>query len=217
MNARGAELGFEHVIERGSGGPTLLLLHATGGDEHQLVGHGRELAPDATLLAPRGQVLENGVTRRFFARHSPLALDVPDLLRRTDELAEFVAAAVDAYGLARDRVRALGYSNGANIAASLLLRRPEVLAGAVLLRPTLPYEPDTPPMLAGRDVLIASGARDPYVEPGKAERLAEILRAAGASVDHRVTGPGHGLDAADLTAASEWLADRATTPRARRA
>jgi phospholipase/carboxylesterase len=200
-----SDLGFEHLIERGSGTTTLLLLHATGGDERQLVPLGRRLAPDATLLSPRGKVLEGGTTRRFFARHSVFELDIPDLLARTDELADFVGAASDAYGLGR--VIALGYSNGANIAASLLLRRPEVLAGAALLRPTLPYEPDAPPALDGTHVLIASGSRDTYVEAGKAERLADVLRQGGARVTHRATDVGHDLTDADLAATADWLAE----------
>jgi phospholipase/carboxylesterase len=200
-----ADLGFEHLLEPGTDGTTLLLLHATGGDERQLVPLGRRLAPEATLLSPRGKVLEDGATRRFFARRGVFELDIPDLLARTDELADFVAAASDAYGLGR--VIALGYSNGANIAASLLLRRPEVLAGAALLRPTLPYEPDSPPAVDGIDVLIAAGSRDPYVEPGKAERLADVLRAGGARVTYGSTATGHGLTDADLAATGEWLAE----------
>lgn len=202
------DLGFEHLIARGSSGATLLLLHATGGDEHQLVALGRRLAPQATLLSPRGKVLEDGTTRRFFARRSAFDLDVEDLLARTDELAGFIAAAADAYQLDRRRVVALGYSNGANIAASLLLRRPETLSGAGLLRPTLPYEPTELPTLDGTEVLIAAGSRDPYVEPGKAERLAELLRAAGAHVTFRTPGADHGLVHADLALTRQWLSDR---------
>jgi predicted esterase len=202
-------LGFEHVYERGSSGATLLLLHATGGDERQLLGLGRELAPAATLLAPRGKVLENGGTRRFFARRTVIDLDIDDLLVRTDELADFVAAATGTYGLDPARVTALGYSNGANVAVGLLLRRPEVLSGAALLRPTLPYEPDELPALDGTGVLIAAGARDPYVVPGKAERLAELLRAAGAAVTFRREASGHALVAADLLTARKWLDERA--------
>jgi hypothetical protein len=95
------ELGFEHVLVRGSGSATLLLLHSTGGDEHQLVELAGELAPEATLLSPRGQVLEDGTTRRFFRRLGTFELDIPDLLARTDELADFFAAATAAYASTR--------------------------------------------------------------------------------------------------------------------
>ncbi len=202
------DLGFEHVIEPGDGATTLLLLHSTGGDERQLVALARELAPRAALLSPRGKVLENGVTRRFFARRSMHELDIPDLLQRTDELTEFVAAAVRAYELDPARVVALGYSNGANIAASMLLRRPGVLSGAALLRATLPYEPEVPPALDGTSVLIAAGARDPYVAPGMSQQLADVLRAGGAEVSFQVTPAGHELLDADIEATLRWLVQR---------
>ena len=199
------DLGFEHVFVPGSGDTTLLLLHSTGGDEHQLVDLGRQLAPDANLLSPRGKVLENGITRRFFRRHSPLELDIPDLKARTDEVAEFVTAAAAAYGFDPTRVVALGYSNGANVAASLLLRRPGLLSGAALWRATLPYEPDSPPALEGTRVLIASGTRDPFVVPGGFQRLGEILTAGGAEVTLELTETGHELMQSDLEATQRWL------------
>jgi predicted esterase len=202
------DLGFEHVVEPGTGAATVLLLHSTGGDEHQLVGLGRELAPRATLLSPRGKVLEDGIARRFFARRSMLELDISHLLQRTDELAEFVGAAVGAYGLDPAQVIALAYSNGANIAVSMLLRRPSVLAGAALLRPTLPYEPDAPPALDGVSALIAAGSQDPYVAPGMSQRLADVLRAGGAEVTYQLTDTGHGLLNADIEATRAWLAQR---------
>ena len=202
-----SDLGLAHVLARGSGPATLLLLHATGGDEHQLVDLGRRLAPDATLLSPRGTVLEDGVARRFFRRHSPLELDIPDLLERTDELAEFVGAAAAAYGLDPSRVIALGYSNGANIAASLLLRRPGTLRGAALLRPMLPYEPDARPHLDGTRVLMAAGARDALVPHAQGERLAQVLADAGADVRYRVADAGHELVASDLSDVTTWLAE----------
>jgi predicted esterase len=199
------DLGFAHVIEPGPSADTLLLLHSTGGDEHQLVGLGRQLAPRATLLSPRGKVLENGLIRRFFARNSALELDIPDLLTRTDELAEFVQSAVGAYELEPDRVIALGYSNGANIAVSMLLRHPALLAGAALLRPTLPYEPDTRPALDGARVLVASGSHDPYAAAGATQRLVEVLRGAGADVSFELADTGHELLEADLVATQRWL------------
>ena len=187
-------------------GWTLLLLHATGGDEHQLLGLGRQVAPGAALLSPRGKELENGLTRRFFKRLSPLELDIPDLLSRTDELADFVRAAASAYRLDPGLVVALGYSNGANIAASLLLRQPDVLRAASLLRPMLPYEPDRPVDLSGRAVLVAAGARDPYVPVEQTQRLAQVLGAAGADVALRVRDVGHELVQADFTDTAAWLA-----------
>jgi predicted esterase len=205
-SSRRPDLGFEHVFVPGAGNTTLLLLHSTGGDEHQLIGLGRQLAPEANLLSPRGKVLENGVALRFFRRHSPLELDIPDLKARTDELAEFVASAADVYGFDPAKVVALGYSNGANIAASLLLRRPGLLAGAALWRATLPYEPESVPALTGTRVLIASGTRDPFVVPGGYERLTEILRAGGAEVVLELASTGHELLPSDIEATQRWLA-----------
>ena len=201
------DLGFEHVLVSGSNSWTLLLLHGTGGDEHQLVDLGRRLAPQATLLSPRGKELENGVTRRFFRRRSLFELDVPDLLERTDELSQFICAAAAAYTLDPARIVAAGYSNGANIGASLLFRQPEVLRGAVLLRPTLPYEPGRPLSLSGKDVLVAAGLHDAYVPLERTERLAQILRAGGVNVNYRVTEAGHELVQADLADAARWFAE----------
>lgn len=198
-------LGFEHVLVPGRGRTTLLLLHGTGGDEHQLVELGRQLAPDASLVSPRGKVLE-GTMARFFRRRAVGELDIPDLLARTDELAAFLAAATTEYGLDAARVVAVGYSNGANIAASLLLRRPGTLLGAVLLRPMLPYEPDDALSLAGTSVLVAAGSRDPYVPSDQSERLAEVLRGAGAEVELRVADAGHELTRSELSGAASWIA-----------
>ena len=136
------ELGFAHVFQDGASPWTLLLLHGTGGDEHDLVPLGRQLVPEAALLSPRGQVSEAGMPR-FFRRLAVGRLDIPDLLARTDELATFVADAARHYDRDPARIVALGLSNGANIAVSLLFRHPGLLRGAVLLRPMLPYEPES--------------------------------------------------------------------------
>jgi predicted esterase len=201
------DLGFEHVYEAGGSPWTLLLLHGTGGDAHDLVGLGRQLAPGAALLSPRGKVLENGMPR-FFRRLAVGQLDIPDLLVRTDELAEFVATAAAAYERDPQRVVAVGFSNGANIAASLLLRRPGVLRGAALLRAMLPYEPERLPDLTGTDVLIAAGETDPYSPADQVRRLAEILERSGASVTTSVEpGAGHGLTQNDLQRLAAWLTE----------
>ena len=198
-----SNLGFEHVLVRGASTFTLLLLHGTGGDEHQLVGLGRQLAPGATLLSPRGKELEGGVSLRFFRRLALGEFDIPDLLARTDELAGFVAAARTEYGLGD--VVALGYSNGANIAASMLFRRPEALAGAALLRATLPFEPEAVPAVAGKRVLLATGTRDPYVPETASDRLAELLEGGGAEVTYLKSERGHDLAPEELGAVGEWL------------
>jgi phospholipase/carboxylesterase len=205
-----SELGFEHVFEPGRTGWTLLLLHGTGGDEHDLVPLGRQLAPGAALLSPRGKVLESGMPR-FFRRLAVGQLDIPDLLVRTDELAAFITDAESAYDLDPDRIVAVGLSNGANIAASLLLGHAgptrSVLRGAGLLRPMLPYEPDRNPGLGGTDVLIASGEHDPYSSPEQVARLVEILRSAGAEVTATLEpGAGHNLTQNDLARLAGWIA-----------
>lgn len=207
-----AQLGFEHVFEPGDGSSpwTLLLLHGTGGDEHDLLPLGRQLAPGTALLSPRGKVLEGGAPR-FFRRLAIGQLDIPDLLARTDELARFVADAAAEYELDRARMVALGFSNGANIAASLLFRHGGLLRGAALLRPMLPYEPDPQPRLDDTDVLIDAGEQDPYSPPESRDRLAEVLRAGGATVTtHVEPRAGHGLTQNDLSQTARWLAGLTT-------
>ena len=187
----------------GSGFPPLLLLHGTGGDEADLLPLGRAVAPGAALLSPRGAVLENGMPR-FFRRLAEGVFDEADLRRRADDLADFVLAAQRAYGIAAPV--ALGFSNGANIAASLLLLRPEVLAGAVLLRPMMPLAAPPVPDLSGRPVLMLSGLADRIVPADNAARLARALGEAGAAVTHEVLPAGHGLSQADVTMAQAWMA-----------
>jgi predicted esterase len=192
----------------------LLLLHGTGGNEEDLLPLGAMLAPGAARLSPRGQVLENGMPR-FFRRIAEGVFDLEDLDRRTRDLADWVEAAVAAYALADRALVAVGFSNGANIGAAMLLLRPESLAGAILLRATLPLEPPALPSLAGRPVLIASGRRDPFVAPGDSERLAAMLAKAGADVTHRWSEGGHELGAGELHAALEWLVGRPWAPLVR--
>ncbi len=182
--------------------PPLLLLHGTGGDENDLIGLGEMIAPGSALLSPRGKVLEGGMPR-FFRRLSEGVFDEDDVRKRADELADFVTEARKAYGLAQPV--AFGFSNGANVAAAILYRQPEILAGAALLRAMVPL-PDKPADLTGKPVLILSGAMDPIVPADNAARLAAVLKGAGASVEHRTLPAGHGLSQADLTLAREWMA-----------
>jgi predicted esterase len=188
----------------GAADGTLLLLHGTGGNENDLLPVGHAIAPDAALLSPRGRVLENGMPR-FFRRLAEGVFDHEDLVARTHELADFVAESAKRYGFDARRVVAVGFSNGANIAGAMMLLRPETLAGAILLRPMVPFEPKTPPDLRGRRALVAAGKADPIVKPEQSERLAEILRAAGADVTLHWSPGGHTLDRADLTAAAAWM------------
>ena len=195
--------GFVHRFEPGrDDASALLLLHGTGGDETDLLPLGRSVAPGVALLSPRGAVLENGMPR-FFRRLAEGIFDEADLRRRAEDLAGFVVAARRAHGLAAPV--ALGFSNGANIAAALLMLHPGVLAGAVLLRPMSPFKAPPRPDLAGTPVLILSGLADPIVPARDAERLAGDLAAAGALVDHRVLPAGHGLSQADLGIAQDWI------------
>ena len=198
-------LDFVHRFEPGTdaAAPPLLLLHDTGGDENDLLPLGRTLSPGSALLSPRGPVLENGMPR-FFRRLAEGVFDEADVRRRAGDLAAFVAGARAAYGLAAPV--AVGFSNGANIAAATLLLHPAVLAGAVLLRAMVPLARTPPADLAGRPVLLLSGAFDPIVPADNAERLASTLEQAGAAVTHTVNPAGHGLSQADLTAAQAWLA-----------
>ena len=195
-----------------AGSTTLLLLHGTGGDEEDLLLLGRALLPGAGMLSPRGKVLERGAPR-FFRRLAEGVFDQEDLARRTDELAEFVEAAAATYHLDPDGIVAVGFSNGANIAASLLLRRPGVLRGAVLLSPMVPFEPATPPDLAGTAVFIGAGRADPIAPPAQAERLAELFRRAGAAVSLHWEPGGHELSESEVAAARAWIAS-ATIPSA---
>ena len=200
-------LGFAHrwvPPPDGRAGDTLLLLNGTGGGEDDLLPLGRAIAPDAAQLSPRGRVLERGMPR-FFRRLAEGVFDEEDLIRRTGELAEFVGEAAERYRFDSTRVMAVGFSNGANIAAALLLLRPEVLAGAALFRAMVPLRPAELPVLRGRRVLISEGRMDPIVPAEQAETLAGMLRAAGAGVTLAWQDAGHALVSADVDAARAWL------------
>jgi phospholipase/carboxylesterase len=201
------EAGFVHRFDpaKEPGAPTLLLLHGTGGDENDLLPLGRMLDKRAALLSPRGKVLENGMPR-FFRRLSMGVFDEEDLVNRTHELASFVEEAASEYGLDPKRLFAVGFSNGANIAASLLLLHPGLLAGAVLLRAMTPFELETLPDLSDTPVYLAAGRSDQMIPPESTERLAELLREAGAKVTLDWQPGGHGIGRAEVEAARDWLA-----------
>ncbi len=201
------KLGFVHRFLPGSGtGPrmTLLLLHGTGGDEQDMVPLGRQLAPNADLLSPRGKVLENGMPR-FFRRFSEGVFDEEDVKLQAGELAEFVREASLAYGFHGNSVVGVGYSNGANIAAALHFLHPRVLAGSVLFRPMVPLVPNPLPDLSGVRVFVSSGLRDPVVPRRENDRLVNLLRETGATVTVRWADAGHEIGEGNTRPARKWL------------
>lgn len=182
--------------------PPLLLLHGTGGDENDLLQLGRLLSPGSALLSPRGKVIENGMPR-FFRRHAEGVFDEDDLRVRANELADFVESARSAYGIGRPV--AVGFSNGANIAAAVLLLRPDALAGAILLRAMVPLAHPPKVDLSGKHILMVSGDHDPIVPRENAAQLASLLSARGAQIESHSLPIGHQLSQADLTLGRRWI------------
>ncbi|MFZ0316779.1 MAG: alpha/beta hydrolase [Nitrososphaeraceae archaeon] len=183
---------------------TLLLLHGTGGTEHDLIPLGNELTPDASILSVRGKVLENGMPR-FFRRLEEGVFDLEDLKMRTDELADFILKSSSIYDFDLKRLVAVGYSNGANIGASVLLRRPEVLAGAILFRAMVPFVPDVLPDLSKKFIILLEGMRDPIVSKQEVESLLKIFNKAHSNVTIKWQGSGHNLTQEDIDSAKKWL------------
>jgi phospholipase/carboxylesterase len=196
---------YHYTIGTDPAAPPLLLLHGTGGNENDLLPLARVLSPGSTVLSPRGRVSERGANR-FFARLAEGVFDLDEVTRRTHVLADFVIAACGEHGIEAGSLIAVGFSNGANIAASLLQLRPEVLAGAILLRPMVVL-PDSAPQdsLLGKRVLIASGTQDPIVPSAHPEKLADLLRAGGSEVSVQLFPIGHQLTTADIMAAKDFL------------
>ena len=183
---------------------TLLLLHGTGGTEDDLIPLGNELTLDASILSVRGKVLENGMPR-FFRRLEEGVFDLEDLKMRTDELADFILKSSSIYDFDLKRLVAVGYSNGANIGASVLLRRPEVLAGAILFRAMVPFVPDVLPDLSKKFIILLEGMRDPIVSRQEAESLLKIFNKAHSNVTIKWQGSGHNLTQEDIESAKKWL------------
>lgn len=202
------DLGFIHRFvpaEDSASGETLLVLHGTGGDENDLIGIGQAIAPGAAILSPRGNVLENGAPR-FFRRISEGVFDPKEVRARAEELARFIHAAVVTYRLNPDRVFALGYSNGANIASTVMLIEPGLLRGSILLRPMLVYEPPEQNNLSDSAVFISAGRMDPIAPQSSVEQLVALFETAHADVTLKWQLAGHSLVPNDVREASEWLA-----------
>ena len=206
-----SELGFIHQFIPASSNrsdqTTLLLLHGTGGNEEDLIPLGRELYPGAATLSPRGKVLESGMPR-FFRRLAEGVFDTEDLKFRTHELADFVKKASKIYGFDIRYLISVGYSNGANIASSMLLLRPEIMSSAVLFRAMIPFVPKKDPNLATKNVFMAAGEHDPIVPKEQTEMLYRLYKRAGANVIlHWQKNYGHELGNDEISAAKEWLAN----------
>jgi predicted esterase len=201
-------LGFVHkfvpATSERADGVTMLLLHGTGGDENDLLALGRELLPGAALLGVRGNILENGM-RRFFRRFGEGIFDIDDLKLQTDELAKFIDRASDVYGFNKKHLIVVGYSNGANIGASLILMHPHYLSAAVLFRVMVPYDVDIIRDFSKLSILIGAGEDDPIVPEGDPEELAATFESGGASVTVAWHHGGHELGSDDVSAAKQWL------------
>jgi predicted esterase len=183
---------------------TLLLLHGTGGNEDDLIQVGQMISPSASLLSPRGKVLENGMPR-FFKRLAEGVFDMEDLKYRTRELADFVKEASNIYSFDLNKTIAVGFSNGANIAASLLLSYPETLMGAILFRAMVPFIPNSPIDLSDKNVLLSAGIFDPIVSESQTQSLFDILEKRLANVTLKWQQSGHNLTELDILDAKEWL------------
>jgi phospholipase/carboxylesterase len=209
-----SELGFIHKFIPTSTRQdqvTLLLLHGTGGNEQDLIPLGRELYPRAAILSPRGKVLESGMPR-FFRRLAEGVFDIKDLKFRTHELADFVEKASKVYGFDSRYVVSVGYSNGANIASSMLLLRPEVISSAVLFRAMIPFMPEKVPNLATKNIFMAAGEHDPIVPREQTEMLFRLFEEAGAKVVlHWQENAGHELGSDEISLAKEWLSSVSIT------
>ena len=203
------DLGFIHQFvpgAEGGDGVSLLLLHGTGGDESSLIPLAGSIAPGAAVLSPRGRILENGMPR-FFRRLAEGVFDQDDLRLQTAALARFIEAASRKYAIKPERIIAIGYSNGANVASSVMLTRPDLLRAAVLFRPMVPFVPQSSPDLNGVKALFSAARRDPIVSQSETGRLVEIFQTAGADVTVHWYRGGHELTEDDLDAAASWISD----------
>ena len=197
---------MRHMFQQGESDqlPTLVLLHGTGGTEDDLLPLAQNISPHSSVLGVRGNVVENGMPR-FFRRVSEGVFDLEDLVFRTKELNQFLNEASERYGFERDNVVALGYSNGANIATSLLFHYHDSLRGAILHHPMVPLRNKILPDLADIPVFIGAGTQDSLCSQEETKELAIMLRTAGALVDIHWEDDGHQITPEEINAAKEWF------------
>lgn len=197
---------MKHIFNKGTNAdaPVLLLLHGTGGNEEDLVPLGSLISPESSILSVRGNVLENGMPR-FFRRLAEGVFDEDDLKFRTKELHDFLDEAAGKYDFDRNNVVAVGYSNGANIAGSLLFHYEESLRGAVLHHPMVPLKGIQLPDLNGVNVFIGAGKNDPICPPQETEELEHLLKEAGAEVETHWENYGHQLTQPEAERAAAWF------------
>ena len=202
------DLGFIHrfvAAGEAASGETLIALHGTGGNENELIRIGQAIAPGAAILSPRGNVSENGAAR-FFKRLAEGVFDPKEVRSRAEELARFIRAAMAKYSLDVTRLYALGYSNGANVASTMMFIEPDLLQGAILFRPMLVFEPEERSDLSGSSVFISAGRMDPIVPVSSVERLVELFQASRAEVTLKWQPAGHTLAPSEVHEAAGWLA-----------
>ncbi|WP_226641883.1 alpha/beta hydrolase [Mesobacillus subterraneus] len=200
---------MKHIFKKGtdSSKPTLLLLHGTGGNENDLLPLANMIDQEATVLSVRGNILENGMPR-FFRRLAEGVFDEEDLVFRTQELHEFLDDASEKYELDRSNIVAVGYSNGANIAASLLFHYKNALKGAILHHPMVPRRGIDLPELSGTEVFLAAGKNDPICPAAESEELKSLLLKANAHIEMHWENSGHQLTLNEVEAAREWYVRR---------
>jgi predicted esterase len=202
------DLGFIHRFvpaEDSASGETLVVLHGTGGNENDLVEIGQAIAPGAAILSPRGKVLENGAPR-FFKRLAEGVFDPKEVRSRAEELARFIRAAITKYDLDANRIYALGYSNGANVASTMMFIEPRLFQGAILFRPMLVFEPPERGDLSSVSVFISAGRIDSVVPVSSVEKLAELFELSRAEVTLKWQSVGHNLVPGEAREAADWLA-----------
>ncbi len=184
------------------GQPLLFVFHGTGGDENQFFDFGRQLLPDAGIISPRGNVSEHGALR-FFRRTGEGVYDMEDLAVRTDAMADFIRARK--IETRPSKVIGLGYSNGANILGSVMLKYPGLFNEAVLMHPLIPWQPDAQPGLAGKRVLITAGQRDPICPPSSTQDFADYLIGQGVETELAWHPGGHEIQQSEIAAIQQFV------------